>query len=118
MDATKKNLTRTRMGIYIAGSVTNSLRPNVDAPNVPSVRGDVLGAIANFNDGLKQNMSENPFGLPYIVDWKFADLESANSQADIAAGDFTIPVDYQLGSAMERIIFSVKYGENVVITVA
>lgn len=110
---TKKRLTRTRMGIYIAKALRKSLRPFVDAPNVKALWNDELQAVQVFMQGLKDNASINPIGLAHVVDWGFNDLNGANAAADIANGDFTIPLWAQTSSGQERIFISFEYGENV-----
>lgn len=115
---TKKRGTRTRMGIYIAKSITQSLRESVDAPNVPLLQNDVIKAIAVFMAGLADNATLNPLGLAHVAAWSWGDLAAVNTQADIAAGDFTIPLNVRTTSGMERIFLSVQYGENVTIQAA
>lgn len=114
-DPAKKRITRTRMGQYIAASVTRSLRSSVDQPNVPILQQDVVNAVDRFMAGLKRARDINPIGLPHVVDYYIAPLDSVNTPESIAAGDFTIPLDVQTSAGMERIFLSVQYGENVVI---
>lgn len=115
---TKKNGTRTRMGIFIAKSLQRSLRPNVDAPNVPTVQNDVIGATQTFMDSLKTAATTNPLGLEHVADWGWGDMEQANLTSDLDAGRFTLPLDIKTSSQMEQILLSVQYGENVVVKFA
>ena len=111
----KRNLTRTRMGIYIAKSIKESLREDVDAPNVPQVQGDVIGAIQLFMQGLKANKDNDPKHNAHVVDWGWLDIAALNPQASVQAGDFTAPFQVTTSAGMERIFPSIEYGENVVV---
>lgn len=115
-DPSVQNLTRTRMGDYIATSVTRSLRRAVDAPNVPLNQQDVVNAIDRFLEGLKKEKDRAPNTNPYINDYAILPLAAANPQAELDAGDFTVPADIKIGSSMSRIFFSIRFGENVQIT--
>lgn len=112
----KKDLTRTRMGIYIARSFTSSVRSLVDAPNVPFNQQDLIDALESFMSTLKNNATTDPNNLPHVVDYKVGNVRSFNTAAQIAAGDFTIPLDVQTSSSMARIFLSIAYGPTVTIT--
>lgn len=115
-DATKRNLTRTRMGDYIATSIMASLRNSVDAPNVPLTQGDLLTAVVNFLEGLKAAAAVDPINSPHILDYSVLNLQAYNTQAQLDAGDFTIPIDVKTSSALERIFLGIRFGETVAIT--
>jgi phage tail sheath protein FI len=115
---TKKNGTRTRMGIFIAKSIKLSLRQNVDAPNLPVTQRDVVGAVQTFMDGLLANASTNALGLEHVAAWGWGDFAQANLAADVANGFFTLPLDVTTSSQMEKILLSIQYGENVVVKLA
>lgn len=114
----KKNLTRTRMGQFIARSIKQSLRENVDLPNVPTIQQDEVTAVYDFLNQLKRNAVVDPVNLPHILDFGIRDLQTFNSAGDLAAGTFTIPADIKLSAAQERIFLSLQYGETVTITAA
>jgi phage tail sheath protein FI len=109
----KRNLTRTRMGHFIARSATSSLRSSVDAPNVPIVQQDEINAVEDFLGSLKANRLTDPFNKPYILDFTINDVNAFNSQEDIDSGVFVIPADIKIGSNQEKIILSMQYGETV-----
>lgn len=114
----KKNLTRTRMGIYIAKSLQDSLRDNVDAPNVSTVQNDLIRATAGFLEGLKDAVKDDPKHQVHIVNWGWLDINALNPAASIAAGDFTLPFQVTTSAGMERIYLSIEYGETVVVKAA
>lgn len=110
---TKKRGTRTRMGIFIAKSATDSLREYGDAPNVSVIQQAIVSAVQQFMAVLKANAERNPVGLEHIKDWGWGDFSQANLAADIENGDYTLPLDVQTSSQLERIFLSLQYGENV-----
>lgn len=112
----KTNLTRTAMGIYIASSVKNSLASNVDAPNVPLNQQDIVSAVTDFLSGLKANKDIDPNNSPYILDYSITPVATSNSQSSLDQGNFIVEANVKLGSSMERIFFSVQYGETVRVT--
>lgn len=112
----KGNLTRTLMGIYIASSVVAALQSNVGAPNVKLNQQDVVNAIDTFLDTLKRQQFKDPNNNPFILNYRLADPVSVNAQADLDAGQYTVAADIKTAAAMEKIIFSVNYGETVQIT--
>ena len=112
------NLTRTRMGHYIAKSITKSLRGSVDAPNVALNQQDLIDAVTNFMEGLANNAKTDPNSLPHVVAYSIPSLGAFNPQSKIDAGQFTIPLDVKTSSAMEKIFLSFQYGETVNPTVS
>lgn len=114
----KKNLTRTRTGIFLAKSLQVALRSEVDAPNVPKVQQDVLFAIQNFMNNIRDNVNKDPKTLVHVVEWGFGDLKAFNPAASIAAGEFTVPLEVQTSAGMEKIYLSLNYGESVTVSLA
>lgn len=114
----KKRIVRTRMGFYIADSLTESIQEFGDAPNVPALRQPIIAAVQRFMDGLKGNSVRDPLNLPHVLAWQFGDIAAANSQADIDSGKFTIPLRVKTSSGMDQIFLAIEYGETVQITVA
>lgn len=113
----KKNLTRSRTGIYIARSVKQSLRPQTDQPNLPIYQQDVVDAVTRFMEGLKKNATKREAVLlPHVRNYDIGDLEAANSDSDVDSGDFSVPLNAKVSSAMERIFLNINYGETVAIT--
>lgn len=112
----KKNLTRTRMGHFMARSIQNSIQESVDAPNVPLIQQDVVDAIQTFIAGLVDNAKKDPINLPHLLDGNVGAVQTENTDADIANGDFAVPINAKTSSGMERIFLSFNYGETVTIT--
>lgn len=113
----KKNLTRTRTGIYIARSVKQSLRPMTDMPNLPVYQQSIVDAVTSFMERMKKNgQKEDAVFLPHVLDYGIGDLSAENQQADLDAGDFTVPLEAKTSSSMERIFLNVNYGETVTVT--
>ncbi len=112
----KRNLTRTRMGHYIARSIVTSLRSSTDAPNVPVNQQDEICAVDKFLGQLKRNATTDPNNLPHILNYAIADVEAANSQTSLDAGEFSIPIDVKTSSAQEKIFISMNFGENVTVS--
>lgn len=117
-DPTKKRITRTRIGDYIATSVTRSLRGSVDAPNVPINQQNIIQAVQGFMEGLKAAAGTDPNNLPHVLDFSIGSLSAANPQSDLDNGDFTIPLNVKTSAGMERIFLSMQFGESVKITAA
>jgi hypothetical protein len=115
-DPRRRNITRSRMGHYMATAVTKSLRSYVDAPNVPLNQNDVVAAIDRFGRGLVAASARDPNHTPHLLAWEIQDLKAWNSQADLDSGKFIVPAKAKTSSAMEQIFFSVEYGETVQIT--
>jgi phage tail sheath protein FI len=112
----KKSHTRTRMGHYIARSITKSLRSSVDAPNVPVNQQDCVDAVTTFMEVLKGNAGRDPNHTPHVLDYGIGDLDAENPQASKDDGDFSIPLDVKTSSGMSRIFLSFNYGETVTVT--
>lgn len=112
----KKNLTRTRMGHYMARSMKDSLGDSVDAPNVYVIQQDIVDACADFVENLVLNAKKDPINLPHLVWGRIGDVAAQNSQVDLDAGEFSIPIEAKTSSGMEKIFLSFSYGETVRIT--
>jgi phage tail sheath protein FI len=113
-----KNITRTRMGDYIANSFVRSSRGLVDSPNVEENQVIEVATLQKFLDGLKAAAKSDPNHSPHIVDYSIGDLSAYNSANDLANGEFTIPASVQLSSAQEKIFLLLQYGEGVTVTTA
>ncbi len=115
-DPAKGNLTRTRMGIYIAKSLKDSVRSIIDAPNVEVNQDDVVQAVDAFLDGLKRAQKTDPNHTPYILDYAITPVSQSNTTAELAAGDLNINISVKIGSSIERLFFRITYGETVIVT--
>lgn len=113
----KGTLNRTRMGHYMARSMVQSLRPQVDAPNVPAIQQDEIIAVDTFLGNLKQNAKTDPLNLVHILDYSIHDVKSANAQSDLDNGDFTIEMDIKTSSGQSRIFLGMNYGETTKVNV-
>jgi phage tail sheath protein FI len=115
----KKNLTRSRTGIYIARSIAVSIRGMTDIPNLPVYQQQILDAITSFMETLKKNgQTEDAVFLPHVRDYEIGDVAAENQQPDLDAGDFSVPLTAKTSSAMERIFINTNFGETVQITAA
>lgn len=113
----RKNLTRTRMGHYMARSIKESVRSSVDAPNVRENQQDIIDAITAFMEQLKRASASSRVNFePHVIDYRIEDISASNSSSDIAAGDFNVDLSAQESSSMERIFINLNHGETVQIT--
>lgn len=113
VDATKRTLTRTRMGDYIAISFVQNVRSMVDAPNVPYNQSILIQALDMFMSSLKKSKDQDPNHRPHVLDYQIGNLSAANAQTDLDQGNFFIPLDVKTSSAMEHIFLSIRFGETV-----
>jgi hypothetical protein len=109
------NLTRTRMGIYIARSAVDAWYPYVDAPNVDFFQQDLINSAFQFLATLKSNQNVNPAVLPYINDFDMPP-SAMNTEAYVQAGGYDVAASIQIGSSMSRLSLSMSYGESVTIS--
>jgi hypothetical protein len=71
--------------------------------------------VDNFMGALKKAKDTNPNKLPHVLDYVIPELSEFNAPADLQSGTFTVPIDWQDSSGIERLIYSVRHGEGVVI---
>lgn len=116
IDPSTGSYKRTRMGHYMAKSITQSLRESVDAPNVPSVQNDEIQAVKQFLDQLVRNKDVDPFNLPHLYAAGMDDVTSFNSFASQQAGQFTLPFTATVSADQSFIFLSMNYGETAVVT--
>ena len=109
------NLTRTRMGQYMARSLQQSFLGYVDIPNLPFFQQEIVNAADAFLSGLKKAQNDNPAFNIHIVDYAILNIAQANSAASLAQGNFILPIQVQTSSSMERITLSIQYGETVTV---
>lgn len=115
-DPTVKRHTRTRMGDYIAYSITQSWRGFVDGPNVPANQQALVSSVDGFMDPLKRAANTDPNHTPHVLDYSISNLAAANAQTDIDNGDYTVPLNAKFSAGQERIFLSFSFGESVKIT--
>lgn len=113
-----QDLTRTRMGIYIARSAVNAWYPYVDAPNVPFFQQDLVNSLTTFLTTLKNNQKINPAVLPYILNFAVLPPSASNTAATIANGNYSVAAQIQTGSQMSKVFLNMQYGPTVTIAAA
>lgn len=114
---TKGTLNRTRMGHFIARSMVTSLRPFVDAPNVPQVQQDEINAVDTFLGNLKRAKDGDPINNVHILDYAIHDIKTSNAQADLDNGEFAIDSDVKISSAQSKIFLGLLFGETIKVNV-
>jgi phage tail sheath protein FI len=114
-DPSRKNLSRTRTGDYIAVSFAKSVRASVDAPSVQLNWDGLLLALEVFMDGMGQNSKTDPNHRPHVLGYDIPALSSVNSDSDLESGELYIPLDAKFFAAQEKIFLSIQFGENVTI---
>lgn len=112
----KANLTRTRMGHYIARSIKRSIRSSVDASNTPDNQQDIVDAIVAFMETLVSNKGRDANHTPHVLAYSIDDLAGANPQNELDAGDFQVPLNVKTSRGMSRIFLNLNYGESVQVT--
>jgi len=110
------NLTRTRMGIYIAKSFKDSMREFVDAPNVEDNQDSIVGALDSFMNGLKRNRKNDPNHNPHVIDYEIQSIADFNTVDSLQSGQFIVPLKVTTSAGMEQIFLSMEFGETVKIT--
>lgn len=116
IDPTKGTFKRTRMGHYLAKSMTQSLRENTDAPNVAVIQQDEIAAVQDFLDGLVRNAKTDPINLPHLFAAGIDDITAFNTTQTIQAGQFFIPFTATVSADQSFIFLSMNYGESSVVT--
>lgn len=111
----KQDLTRTRFLHYAGRSIQKGLRPFVDAPNVQVNQQDALDAVTVFMERMKRNAKSDPNHTPHVINYDLADPGAANAQADLDAGDYSIPIDAKLSTGMKRIFLLFNAASNTII---
>jgi len=114
----KRLFTRTGMGIYIAKSWSDSVQEWVDAPNVQAIQDELILSLDAFMQTLKKNATTDPIHLPHVIDYGILDPQGFNDSQSIANGFYYIPLDVQTSSGMEKLILTLRFGENVTIDAA
>jgi hypothetical protein len=111
------NLTRTRVGQYIARSVVESWEPYVEGPNIPAYQQDLINSLDDFLGGLKRNAdSVNAAFEPYIIDYGIQSIGASNPRSFVQAGNFNVNAQVEIGANMSRIYLNMQYGETVSVT--
>jgi phage tail sheath protein FI len=113
LDPARRNHTRTRMGDYAAVSMVRSSRSFIDAPNVPSNQQAVVTMVQTFMERLTAAQKSDPNHTPHCLAYAIPPLSEFNAQGDLDAGQLTVPVDMKTSSGIEKLFFSVLFGESV-----
>lgn len=111
----KRTYKRTRMGHYMAKAITSSLRESTDSPNVPLNQQDEINAVQVFLSELLRNRDTDPNNLPHLADAAIDDVATFNTQSQIDAGQFVIPVSAKISPDQEKIFISLNFGETVTV---
>ena len=69
--------------------------------------------IANFMEGLVAAQTNDPNHTPHCLAYAIPALSEFNSQDDLDGGALTVPVDMKTSSGIERLFFSMQFGEAV-----
>ncbi len=109
----KRTYKRTRMGHYMAKSITAALREYVDAPNVSTIQQDEINAVQDFGEQLVRNSKTDPINLAHLSAFGIDDVASFNSSTTLAAGEFWLPFSAQTSPDQEKIFLSMNFGETV-----
>jgi phage tail sheath protein FI len=113
LDPARRNHTRTRMGDYAAVSMVRSSRSFIDAPNVPSNQQAVVHMVQAFMDKLVAAKDSDPNHTPHCLAYDIPPLGTFNTQDDLDNGMLTVPVDMKTSSGIERLFYSILFGESV-----
>lgn len=113
LDPARRNHTRTRMGDYAAVSMVRSSRSFIDAPNVPSNQQAVVTMVQTFMERLTAAQRSDPNHTPHCLAYAIPPLAEFNAQGDLDSGQLTVPVDMKTSSGIEKLFFSVLFGESV-----
>jgi hypothetical protein len=62
---------------------------------------------------LVAGQNQDPNHTPHCLAYDIPPLDSFNTQADLDAGQLTVPVDMKTSSGIERLFYSVLFGESV-----
>lgn len=115
-DSSKVTILRRRMADYLSNSIARFLKNYQNAVNSAANRTAVAGAIRAFvaqqeQLGLLPKDSEVSSGKAKLVD-----VDSLNTDANIAAGYFYILYKQRIYSSMRFIVLQAQIGESVVVT--
>ena len=113
LDPARRNHTRTRMGDYAAVSMVRSSRSFIDAPNVPSNQQAVVHMVQSFMEKLVAAQNSDPNHTPHCLAYDIPPLATFNAQDDLDNGMLTVPVDMKTSSGIEKLFFSMLFGETV-----
>jgi hypothetical protein len=115
-NSSKLTILRRRMADYLTNSIGLFLKLYQNDVNSASKRNEVKGSILSFiqsqeNLGILPKDSEVSGGNAKVVD-----VESLNTDASIAAGQFKIQYKQRIYSSMRFIVLVAEIGESVVVT--
>lgn len=113
IEPSKKYDTRTRMLHFIGKSLVSSVRPFTDGPNTTDNQQNIIEACERFLDTLKRNKDRDSNHLAHVLDFLIEDIESANDDVSLAAGEFSLPISIRLSAPMAKIFFLLNIGATV-----
>ena len=71
--------------------------------------------VSAFMEGLVAAKDHDPNHRPHCLAYDIPELSAFNTQNDLDSGTLTLPVDMKTSSGIERLFFSIRYGESVVV---
>jgi len=104
-----RNIARRRMADFIQDSIATRMKAFVKKLSTPNRRGEVVGEIQGFLDGLKS--TENP-SLQRIDDY-FLDGVTGNTPDALAAGVFRVIIKVRTLPSLDVIVLDTTIGESV-----
>jgi hypothetical protein len=116
VNSSKVLVSRRRMTDYLTNSIGRFLKLYQNGPNARAKRDAVKAAMLDFiarneKEGILPKDSEVKSGKAKLVD-----TESANTDASIAAGMFTILYKQRIFSSMRFIVLQAEIGQSVLVT--
>jgi hypothetical protein len=69
--------------------------------------------VQTFMERLTAAQKSDPNHTPHCLAYAIPPLAEFNAQGDLDAGQLTVPVDMKTSSGIEKLFFSVLFGESV-----
>lgn len=113
VDASRGDLRRSRMAIYLVTAFIRSLGSMVDSPNVNGNQEKIQIAWGGFMKALKRNKDVDADHLPHVIDYSIAPINVANTSDSIQAGEFVVATDVETSASMAKIGLSLSIGTTV-----
>lgn len=117
VDASRGDLRRSRMAIYLVTAFVRSLGSMVDSPNVPENQDKIVLSWTGFLKGLLRARDNDANHNPHINAYSIAPTNVSNAPDDIQAGQFIVATDVQTSAAMSKIGLSLQIGTTVKVIV-
>lgn len=113
VDASRGDLRRSRMAIYLVTAFVRSLGSMVDSPNVPGNQEKIQIAWTGFMKALKRAKDKDADHTPHILDYSIAPITTTNTPDSIQAGEFLVATDVETSATMAKIGLSLSIGTTV-----